>query len=128
MKPLILSLALTLAGCATTSQSGAHYYRAEGSAAPITITGTLTQSIGFAAAENAVSIQINGARVAGGSFSGGSATFSGTHNNRPVIADCAAIAAGSFGHQMMYGFDRTDVKCTVLISGQLAASLLLVPR
>lgn len=127
MKTLIAAAALALAACATTSTSGTHYYRANDSATPVSISGTLVQSIGLASATNDVSILFNGAKIAGGTFSGGSATFSGTHDGKPVLADCSAIAAGSFSYQLAYGFDRTDVKCSIFVAGQIAASLLLVP-
>lgn len=127
MRYLAFLAALALAGCATTTQAPAQFYRAAGQSDQLAIAGTLHQTIGLTSASNDVSITINGQRVAGGTFSGGSMEFHGSYAGKPVLADCAAVAAGNFMYQMTYGFDRTDVKCTVFLAGDRAANFLMVP-
>lgn len=122
-----LVLPLALAACASTAVAPSQYYRSAGAADQVAIAGTLRQSDGLFSTSNDVAITFNGERVAGGVFTGGSAEFSGTHGGKPVLADCSAVAAGSMSHILMWGSDRTDVKCTVFIAGERAASFLLVP-
>lgn len=124
---LLVVAALLLSACASNATAPAQYYRAAGQQEQLAVAGTLQQTQGLTTATNQVSVTINGQRVAGGEFSGGSAEFSGSFNGKPVIADCSAIAAGNLMHQLTWGYDRTDVKCLVFIAGERAANLMLVP-
>lgn len=121
-----IAAALLLSACSTTAATGAHYYRAQGAAAQLAISGTLEQSQGLVSVSNTVTVTIDGAAVITGTFTG-FAELSGTHAGKPVTADCTAAAAGSFSHQFWYGYDRTDVQCVVFVAGERAARLLLVP-
>ena len=122
-----LALCAAVAGCASTANAPSQFYRSAGQSDQIAIAGTLKQGFGLSSPSNEVAITINGQRVAGGSFNGGSAEFAGTYESKPVIADCSAVAAGSIGHQLLWGSDRVDVKCLVFVAGERAASFLLVP-
>lgn len=126
-RSILAAASLALSACSTTATTGAHYYRAPGAADQIAISGQLEQSQGMFAASNSITILIDGAAVMSTSFSGGFADLSGTHAGRPVTATCAAAAAGSVSHQLMWGYDRTDVQCIVFVNGERAAQLRLSP-
>ena len=113
MKTLILLSLLALSACATTYTSPTQYYRAAGQTDRLAISGTLLRSPGMTTVTNTVDIFINGRRVTGGEFSGGSAEFFGDFDGKPVSADCSTVLSG----------DLVNVRCVVYVSGERAATL-----
>lgn len=119
--------ALVLSACGTVTQVPPQFYRAQGQADQLAISGTLSQSKGVFTDTNDITVSINGETVIKGTIEKGSKEFPGMYAGKPVSADCSVVSAGSVASYLLNGSDRTDVKCTVYVAGERAANLVMVP-
>lgn len=120
MKKIAAISVLLLSACASTSTAPPSYYRAKGENNQVAISGTISQTRGMFAKNNAVEILFDGQKVMAGEVSP-EGEFAATWKGKPVAASCFAVTQQTWQGRL------TTVKCVVTIDGERAANLVLDP-